>query len=463
MGKTLFDKVWEKHVIRGEEGEAQLLYIDLQLLHEVTSPQAFSGLRMQNRKLRRPELYFATMDHNTPTILEDRKYIEDEISRIQLESLERNCKEFGVELADMTDARNGIVHSVGPEQGLTQPGKTIVCGDSHTATHGAFGAIAFGIGTSEVEHVMATQTIWQKKPKTMGIEITGELQKGVYAKDIILHFIKTYGTAVGNGYAFEFFGETIENLDMEGRLTICNMAIEAGGKCGIIKPDEKTFAYLKGRAYAPKEEHWDMAVESWKKLYTDSKEDYDTLIHIDVTNLEPQITWGTSPEMGMDITGTFPEIKDKNDTKAYEYMALTPGTTVDTIPVKHVFIGSCTNGRLSDLEIVIEYIKGRKVSPNVTAVIVPGSNPVKLEAEKRGWDKIFKEAGFQWREAGCSTCLGMNPDLIPDGEHCASTSNRNFEGRQGKGARTHLVSPATATLAAIYGEIRDPRKEWEGK
>lgn len=457
--KTLFDKVWEKHVIIGEEGEAQLIYIDLHLLHEVTSPQAFSGLRMENRKVRRPELCFATMDHNTPTIKEDREYIKDEISRAQLEALEKNCKEFDIELAHMKDSRNGIVHIVGPEQGLTQPGKTIVCGDSHTATHGAFGAIAFGIGTSEVEHVLATQTLWQKKPKNMGIKVTGKLPKGVYAKDVILYFIKTYGVAIGNGYAFEFFGDTIENMNMEERLTICNMAIEAGGKCGIIAPDEKTFEYLKGKQYAPKGIKWEEKIKEWKELYTDSIEAYDKLIEIDVSNLIPQVTWGTSPEMTIDITGVFPQIKDRNDEKAYEYMDLKPGDSPKEIPLKHVFIGSCTNGRLSDLIVGASYIRGRKVNKNITAIVVPGSQIVKKEAEKMGIDKIFKEAGFQWREAGCSTCLGMNPDLIPSGEHCASTSNRNFEGRQGKGARTHLVSPAMAVLAAIYGHFVDSRKE----
>ncbi|WP_203522463.1 2-isopropylmalate synthase [Fusobacterium sp. IOR10] len=461
LGKTLFDKIWDNHVIIGKTGEAQLLYIDLHLLHEVTSPQAFSGLKLKNRTVRKPELCFATMDHNTPTTVEERKCIKDPFSQAQLDALENNCKEFGVELAHMNDERNGIVHTVGPEQGLTQPGKTIVCGDSHTATHGAFGAIAFGIGTSEVEHVLATQTLWQKKPKTMGVKITGNLPKGVYAKDIILHFIKTYGVAVGNGYAFEFFGDTIENLDMESRLTICNMAIEAGGKSGIIAPDEKTFEYLKGRPYAPNEEEWENMLSKWKMLKTDSPEAFDKIINLDVSNLEPQITWGTSPEMGMNITDTFPIIKDINDKKAYEYMGLTPGASPESIPLKHVFIGSCTNGRLSDLKIAASYIKGRKINPNISGIVVPGSQIIKKQAEELGIDKIFKDAGFQWRESGCSSCLGMNPDLIPYGEHCASTSNRNFEGRQGNGARTHLISPAMAVLAAIYGHFIDARFEIE--
>ena len=456
--KTLFDKVWEKHVITGNEGEAQLLYIDLHLIHEVTSPQAFSGLRIAGRSVRRPDLTFGTMDHNTPTIMTDRYNITDETSKAQLDALKRNCEEFGVELADMFNERNGIVHMVGPELGLTLPGKTVVCGDSHTATHGAFGAIAFGIGTSEVEHVLATQTLWQKKPKTMGIEITGKLQKGVYAKDIILHLIKTYGIGLGNGYAFEFFGDTIKSLSMEERMTICNMAIEAGGKSGIIAPDEITFEYIKGREFSPKDEELEKKIKEWKELYTDDVSAFDEYIKLDVSNLVPQVTWGTNPEMGMNITDTFPEIKDLNYEKAYKYMDLKPGDSPKNINLKHVFIGSCTNGRLSDLEVVAKIVKGKKVHPNIKAVIVPGSQMVKKQAEEKGFAKIFLDAGFEWREAGCSTCLGMNPDLIPSGEHCASTSNRNFEGRQGKGARTHLVSPAMAAAAAIHGYFIDVRE-----
>ena len=456
--KTLFDKVWEKHIITGNEGEAQLLYIDLHLIHEVTSPQAFSGLRIAGRSVRRPDLTFGTMDHNTPTIMADRYNITDETSKAQLDALKRNCEEFGVELADMFNERNGIVHMVGPELGLTLPGKTVVCGDSHTATHGAFGAIAFGIGTSEVEHVLATQTLWQKKPKTMGIEITGKLQKGVYAKDIILHLIKTYGIGLGNGYAFEFFGDNIKSLSMEERMTICNMAIEAGGKSGIIAPDEITFEYIKGREFSPKDEELEKKIKEWKELYTDDVSAFDEYIKLDVSNLVPQVTWGTNPEMGMNITDTFPEIKDLNYEKAYKYMDLKPGDSPKNINLKHVFIGSCTNGRLSDLEVVAKIVKGKKVHPNIKAVIVPGSQMVKKQAEEKGFAKIFLDAGFEWREAGCSTCLGMNPDLIPSGEHCASTSNRNFEGRQGKGARTHLVSPAMAAAAAIHGHFIDVRE-----
>ena len=456
--KTLFDKVWEKHVITGNEGEAQLLYIDLHLIHEVTSPQAFSGLRIAGRRVRRPDLTFGTMDHNTPTIMADRYNIADETSKAQLDALKRNCEEFGVELADMFNERNGIVHMVGPELGLTLPGKTVVCGDSHTATHGAFGAIAFGIGTSEVEHVLATQTLWQKKPKTMGIEITGKLQKGVYAKDIILHLIKTYGIGLGNGYAFEFFGDTIKSLSMEERMTICNMAIEAGGKSGIIAPDEITFEYIKGREFSPKNEELEKKIKEWKELYTDDILAFDEYIKLDVSTLVPQVTWGTNPEMGMNITDTFPEVKDLNYEKAYKYMDLKPGDSPKNISLKHVFIGSCTNGRLSDLEVVAKIVKGKKVHSNIKAVIVPGSQMVKKQAEEKGFAKIFLDAGFEWREAGCSTCLGMNPDLIPSGEHCASTSNRNFEGRQGKGARTHLVSPAMAAAAAIHGHFIDVRE-----
>lgn len=457
--KTLFDKLWERHVITGEEGEAQLLYIDLHLIHEVTSPQAFSGLRIAGRKVRRPDLTFGTMDHNTPTTMEERMDIQDKISKAQLEALAANCKEFGITLVDMFHEHNGIVHMVGPEQGLTQPGKTIVCGDSHTATHGAFGAIAFGIGTSEVEHVLATQTIWQKKPKTMGIEITGKLQKGVYAKDIILHIIKTHGIGLGNGYAFEFFGDTIREMSMEGRMTICNMAIEGGGKFGVIAPDQTTFDYVREKKYAPKGEELEKKIEEWKELYTDSVDAYDVHIKVDVSNLAPQITWGTNPEMGINIDEKFPEIKDHNDERAYSYMGLKPGGSPFDIPLKHVFIGSCTNGRLVDLQEAAKIVRGRKVHPNIKAVVVPGSQVVKREAEKTGLAQIFKDAGFEWREAGCSTCLGMNPDLIPSGEHCASTSNRNFEGRQGKGARTHLVSPAMAAAAAIYGKFIDVREE----
>ncbi len=458
MAKTLFEKIWDSHVITGEKGQAQLLYVDLHLLHEVTSPQAFSGLRLEGRKVRRPDLSFATMDHNTPTIYEDRFDIKDEVAKNQLDALERNCREFGIELVDMFDERNGIVHIVGPEQGLTQPGKTVVCGDSHTATHGAFGAIAFGIGTSEVEHVLATQSIWQDRPKTMGIKIEGKLRKNVSAKDIMLYFIAQNGVGVGNGYAFEFYGDTVKNLNMDERMTLSNMAIEAGGKYGLIAPDEKTFEYLKGRPKAPQGKDFEEALEKWKTLYTDSEEAFDKIIEIDAGKITPRLTWGTSPEMGIGINETFPEIKDEVYKKAYEYMGLKPGMSPGDIPLKHVFIGSCTNGRMTDLEVAAGIVEGKKVHPDIKAVIVPGSQLIKKACEERGLAKIFKDAGFEWREAGCSSCLGMNPDILPPREHIASTSNRNFEGRQGALSRTHLCSPAMAAYAAIKGRFADVTK-----
>lgn len=454
MGTTLFDKLWNRHVIIGKEGEAQLLYVDLQMIHEVTSPQAFEGLRQNNRTVRRPDKTFATMDHNVPT--QDIFNITDLISKKQIDTLRKNCEEFGITLCDNGSARQGIVHMVGPEVGLTQPGKVIVCGDSHTATHGAFGAIAFGIGTSEVEHVLATQTIWQKKPKNLGIKVTGKLPKGVYAKDIILALIAKYGVDFGVGYAAEFFGETIENLSMEERMTICNMSIEGGAKMGLIRPDEKTFAYVQGREYAPKD--FQKAIVDWQTLYTDEDAKYDRLLTLDATQLAPYVTWGTNPEMAVSFDKAFPEIKDHNDQLAYDYMALHPGQKASDIPIEYVFIGSCTNGRLSDLQEAAEIIRGKKVKSSVTAIVVPGSRPVKKAAEKLGLDQIFKAAGFQWREPGCSMCLGMNPDKVPEFVHCASTSNRNFVGRQGKNSRTHLCSPAMAAAAAIYGTFVDVRE-----
>lgn len=458
---TLYDKLWDRHVIAGHGEALQLLYIDQHLIHEVTTPQAFDGLRMAGRSVRRPDKTFATMDHNTPTILADRKHITDEVSKAQLDALARNCAEFGIELADMFDDRNGIVHMVGPELGLTLPGKTIVCGDSHTATHGAFGALAHGIGTSEVEHVLATQTLWQPKLKNLGIKVTGKLRPGVYAKDVILHILAKHGVAVGSGYAMEFFGETIENMSMEERMTLCNMSIEGGAKVGLVKPDQTTFDYVRGRPYAPKDEALDAAIADWQTLFTDSEADYDQLIEIDVNNLAPQVTWGTHPGMGGAISENVPPALADNE-KALTYMALKPGEAKKDIPLKHVFIGSCTNGRLSDLREVARILKGRKVAGNISAVIVPGSMQVKHEAEAEGLDKIFIEAGCEWREPGCSTCLGMNPDLIPANEHCASTSNRNFEGRQGKNARTHLVSPAMAAAAAVAGHFVDiSQPDWD--
>ncbi|GGC77734.1 3-isopropylmalate dehydratase large subunit [Enterococcus wangshanyuanii] len=455
MGKTLFDKLWEQHVVSGKEGEPQLLYINLHLIHEVTSPQAFEGLREAGRKVRRPDRTFATMDHNVPT--KDIFNITDLVAKKQIEALQKNCDEFDITLCDNGSDRQGIVHMIGPETGLTQPGKTIVCGDSHTATHGAFGALAFGIGTSEVEHVFATQCIWQNKPKSMGVKITGKLAKGVYAKDIILALIAKYGVDFGVGYAVEFYGETIESLTMEERMTICNMAIEGGAKMGMMAPDEKTFEYVRGREYAP--EDMEAAIADWKKLPSDPDAVYDVDLELNADELVPYITWGTNPEMGIPVTGTFPEIKDMNDERAYNYMDLKPGQRPSDIEIGYVFIGSCTNGRLSDLEEAARIVKGKKVKEGITAIVVPGSRPVRKAAEKIGLDKIFTEAGFEWREPGCSMCLGMNPDQVPAGVHCASTSNRNFEGRQGKGARTHLCSPAMAATAALEGTFVDIRKE----
>ncbi|HEC2180580.1 TPA: 3-isopropylmalate dehydratase large subunit [Staphylococcus delphini] len=453
MGRTLFDKIWDQHTITGQQGEPQLLYIDLHLIHEVTSPQAFEGLRMQKRTLRRPDLTFGTLDHNVPTI--DIFNIKDDVANKQIQALQQNCKDFNVTLFDMGSDEQGIVHMVGPEMGLTQPGKTIVCGDSHTATHGAFGAIAFGIGTSEVEHVFATQTLWQTKPKNLKINVTGQLPKGVYAKDIILHLINQHGVDFGTGYALEFAGETIRNLSMEGRMTICNMAIEAGAKYGLIQPDDTTFAYLEGRRYAQNIED---KLDDWRELYSDDDAQFDKIIELDVTALEPQVTWGTSPEMGVSFSTPFPEIQNVNDERAYQYMGLKPGQLATDIPLGYVFLGSCTNARISDLVEASQIVKGNHVHENITAIVVPGSRQVKKEAEAMGLDTIFKDAGFEWREPGCSMCLGMNPDQVPAGVHCASTSNRNFEGRQGKGARTHLVSPAMAAAAAIHGRFVDVRK-----
>lgn len=454
MGQSIFEKLWDRHVITGEAGEPQLLYVDLHLIHEVTSPQAFSGLRAAGRKVRRTDLTYGTMDHNTPTV--DIFNISDAISKNQIDTLGRNAKEFGVTVATHGSEKQGIVHMVGPEIGQSQPGKIVVCGDSHTATHGAFGAIAFGIGTSEVEHVFATQTIWQSKPKTMKVEFIGQPQHGVYAKDYILALIAKHGVDAGVGYAVEFTGEAISELEMEERMTICNMSIEFGAKMGLMNPDEKTYAYVKGREFAPKD--YDAAVADWRTLPSDPDAVYDKVITIDVSKLAPMVTWGTNPEMGIEFTETFPEIKDFNDERAYHYMDLEPGQRPEEIDLGYVFIGSCTNSRLSDLELAAKFVKGKKVSDKLTAIVVPGSRPVKHAAEAIGLDKIFKDAGFEWREPGCSMCLGMNPDQVPEGVHCASTSNRNFEGRQGKNARTHLCSPAMAAAAAIAGKFVDVRE-----
>jgi len=455
MSQTMFDKIWDKHVITGKVGDPQLMYVDLQLLHEVTSPQAFEGLRENNRKVRRPDRNFATMDHNVPTV--DIFNIKDAISRKQIDTLGKNAKEFGVRLAGMGSDDQGIVHVIGPQLGLTQPGMIIVCGDSHTATHGAFGSIAFGIGTSEVEHVLTTQTIWQTKPKTMGIHIHGKLPKGIFAKDIIMGIIAREGVAFGTGYAVEYYGDTISNMSMEERMTVCNMSIEGGAKMGSIQPDQTTFDYVKGRKYAPKK--IDQAIEYWKQFKTDDESAFDKIIDFDVSDLAPFVSWGTNPGMSVPVDKPFPEIKNADDKKAYDYIGLQPGQTAKQIPIGYVFFGSCTNGRLSDLKIAANALKGHHIAEGVTALVVPGSREVKKQAEKLGIDQIFKDAGCDWREPGCSACLGMNPDQVPAGVHCASTSNRNFEGRQGAGARTHLASPAMVAAAAVHGHFIDIRKE----
>ena len=464
MSKTLYDKIWENHLVNEQEDGTCLIYVDRHLVHEVTSPQAFEGLRLNNRKVRRPELTLAVPDHNVPTT--DRsKGIDDEQSRIQVETLRNNCKEFGVKLFDVNDKRQGIVHIIGPEQGFTQPGTVIVCGDSHTATHGAFGALAFGIGTSEVEHVLATQTLIQKKSKNLRINVIGSLPKGVTAKDVILKIIGTIGTAGGTGYVIEFAGEVIKGLSMEERMTVCNMTIEAGARAGLIAPDEKTFEYLKGKKMSPKGETWNKAVNFMKSLYSDNGCKFDKEINIDGSEIEPLVTWGTSPQDVSPITGVVPDPeKEKNaDRKmamkrSLEYMGLEANTKISEIKIDKIFIGSCTNGRIEDLRVAADLLKGKKVAGNVSAMVVPGSGLVKAQAEEEGLDKIFINAGFEWREPGCSMCLGMNPDQLKPKERCASTSNRNFEGRQGRGGRTHLVSPGMAIAAAITGRLTDVRK-----
>ncbi|MHA6533359.1 3-isopropylmalate dehydratase large subunit [Paenibacillus sp. BAC0078] len=465
--KTMFEKIWDNHVIHHEEGKPSIIYIDLHLVHEVTSPQAFEGLRLSGRKVRRPGLTFATMDHNVPT--KDRYNITDPISKQQIDTLTQNCRDFGVRLFDLNDIDQGVVHVMGPEIGLTHPGKTIVCGDSHTSTHGAFGALAFGIGTSEVEHVLATQCLQQSKAKTMEVRFTGKRNPGVTAKDMILGVIAKYGTDFATGYVIEYTGEAIRELSMEERMTVCNMSIEGGARAGLIAPDETTFNYLRGRQYVPQGEAYDAYVESWKGLVSDEGAQYDTVVEFDVETLIPQVTWGTSPGMGTDITSNVPNPADfttenerKAAEKALEYMDLKPGTPMSEIGIDYVFIGSCTNGRIEDLRAAAEVAKGHKVSDKVTAIVVPGSGRVKLQAEKEGLDKVFTEAGFEWREAGCSMCLAMNPDVLQPGQRCASTSNRNFEGRQGRGGRTHLVSPAMAAAAAIKGRFTDVR-DWNYK
>jgi 3-isopropylmalate/(R)-2-methylmalate dehydratase large subunit len=460
--KTLFEKIWNSHVVHEEPGKPSLIYIDRHLVHEVTSPQAFEGLRLAGRKVRRPELTFATMDHNVPTTRRSLP-IEDPVSAQQIATLRRNCQDFGVTLFDLDDPEQGIVHVIGPELGITLPGVTLVCGDSHTSTHGAFGALAFGIGTSEVEHVLATQCLLQDRPKTFLIKVNGRRPYGVEAKDIILSIIGQIGTGGGTGCVIEYAGDTVRDLSMEERMTVCNMSIEAGARAGMIAPDEKTFVYLRGRRYVPRD--FDSAVERWKQLPSDPGAAFDRSIEISASKLTPQVTWGTNPGQVVAIDSRIPSpsyFSDPNDRKsaerALDYMGLKAGTPILDISVERVFIGSCTNSRVEDLRSVAQFIQGKKVSPRVYAMVVPGSQLVKRQAEEEGLDRIFKEAGFDWRESGCSMCLGMNPDILKPGERCASTSNRNFEGRQGRGGRTHLVSPIMAAAAAIEGHFVDVRQ-----
>lgn len=462
MGRTLADKVWQDHIVRTSEGEPDLLYIDLHLVHEVTSPQAFDGLRLAGRSVRRPDLTLATEDHNTPTE-NIRLPIADPVSRLQVDTLRKNAVDFGIRLHSLGDADQGVVHIIGPQLGVTQPGMTIVCGDSHTSTHGAFGALAFGIGTSEVEHVLATQTLSQAPARRMAVTITGELPDGVTPKDVVLALISQVGTGGGQGYIVEYRGSTIENMSMEGRMTICNMSIEWGAKAGLIAPDETTFAYLRGRPHAPEGAAWDEAVAYWRTLRTDEDATFDSEISIDATTLTPFVTWGTNPGQGIGLGESVPSPADFADPvarsaaeRALEYMALTPGVPMKDIAVNTVFLGSCTNGRIEDLRLAAEVIEGHRVAEGVRMMVVPGSARVRKQAMAEGLDRVFTDAGAQWREAGCSMCLGMNPDQLKPGERSASTSNRNFEGRQGKGGRTHLVSPAVAAATAVRGTLSSP-------
>lgn len=462
MGKTLAEKVWDEHVVRTADGEPDLLYIDLHLIHEVTSPQAFDGLRLAGRRVRRPDLTLATEDHNVPTLDWD-KPIADPVSRTQVETLRKNAAEFGVRLHPLGDIEQGIVHVVGPQLGLTQPGMTIVCGDSHTSTHGAFGAIAFGIGTSEVEHVLATQTLMQARPRTMAVTVNGSLPPGVTAKDLVLTLITHTGTGGGQGYIVEYRGQAIEELSMEGRMTVCNMSIEWGAKAGLIAPDQTTFDYIEGKPEAPKGADWDAAVAHWKTLVTDADATFDKEIVLDASTMTPFVTWGTNPGQGVPLGGVVPtpaDFEDEQDRvaaeKALEYMGLEAGTPMREVKVDTVFVGSCTNGRIEDLRLAAEIIKGHKVDPDTRLLVVPGSVRVRMQAEQEGLDAIFIEAGAEWRGAGCSMCLGMNPDQLTPGERSASTSNRNFEGRQGKGGRTHLVSIPVAAATAVRGTLSSP-------
>jgi len=462
--RTLFDKIWDAHLVKEVEDGAAIIYIDRHLVHEVTSPQAFEGLRMAGRKVRCPERTLAVPDHNVPTTADRLTVIEDEEGRLQLETLKKNVADFGVPYIPIEDIRQGIVHIIGPEQGLTQPGMTVVCGDSHTATHGAFGALAFGIGTSEVEHVLATQTLPMKRPANMRVTVEGALKNGVTAKDLILAIIGKIGTAGGTGHVIEYAGQAVRDLSMESRMTVCNMSIEAGARAGLIAPDETTFEYVKGRPMAPKGGQWEQAVAYWQSLPSDKGATYDKEVTINASDIVPQVTWGTSPEDVAPINGKVPDPADAKDEakkvameRALDYMGLKPGMAIEEIKVDRVFIGSCTNARIEDLRSAAAITKNRKVADGVTALVVPGSGLVKQQAEEEGLDQIFLEAGWEWREPGCSMCLGMNPDKVGAGERCASTSNRNFEGRQGTGARTHLVSPAMAAAAAVTGHLADVR------
>ena len=464
MSKTLYDKIWEDHLVHRQEDGTSLLFVDRHLIHEVTSPQAFEGLRNSNRKVRNPELTLAVADHNVPTT--DRsKGIADEQSKIQVDTLGKNCEEFGIKLFGMSDKRQGIVHIIGPEQGFTQPGNIIVCGDSHTATHGAFGALAFGIGTSEVEHVLATQTLVQKKSKNLRINVDGELPIGVTSKDVILQIIGKIGTAGGTGYVIEYSGDVISSLTVENRMTICNMTIEGGARAGLIAPDEKIFKYLEGKPMAPKNDIWDKALEYWGKLNSDNDAEFDKEVSLKGEEIKPMVTWGTSPQDVITIDGKVPNPTDEKDNdrkssieRSLKYMGLKPNTLIKDIKIDKVFIGSCTNGRIEDLRDAAKILKNKKIASHVQAMVVPGSGLVKEQAEQEGLDKIFLNSGFEWREPGCSMCLAMNADKLKPEERCASTSNRNFEGRQGRGGRTHLVSPAMAAAAAISGNFEDVRK-----
>jgi 3-isopropylmalate/(R)-2-methylmalate dehydratase large subunit len=453
--KTLVEKIWDRHVVRSAEGEPDLLYVDLHLVHEVTSPQAFEGLRLAGRRVRRPDLTLATMDHNVPTTGIGLP-IRDEVSAKQMEALRNNCEEFGIQLHPWGSIGQGIVHIIGPEMGLTQPGLVIVCGDSHTATHGAFGALAFGIGTSEVEHVLATQTLPQRKPKTMTVTVEGELPADVTAKDLMLGILNRIGTGGGVGHVIEYRGEAVRSLSMEGRMTVCNMTIEGGARAGLIAPDETTFEYLEGRPNAPKGEDWERAVEEWRTLKTDEDAKFDKEVVIQAENLGPYVSWGTTPAQTVGLDDVVPEPENEGHERALRYMGLTPRTPIREIEVDTVFVGSCTNARIEDLRAAAAVLEGHKVKEGIRALVVPGSMRVKAQAEEEGLDEIFKDAGFEWRNAGCSMCLGMNPDILQPGERCASTSNRNFEGRQGKGGRTHLVSPAIAAATAVMGRFASP-------